>query len=250
MNKDAVQHERGPRNSLRQNMGIISHKNTKTLHPDLVLRQYQPFLHVLRDVNFESVYEVAAETLIKNIRWIKAHCFLPQLPISDQKFILENSWKDLFILSAANYLVQFNAISAYKTGINSEKSNEENAHILNEINIFNSILIQLAHAHIDEREYDYIRSYLLFSTVDNCNSKKQLQETSKIIQFRNETITAISTYMRLTKPIQLLRFSTIMTILEQFKKVSSETVEEFFFRPVIGPVNIVTVLNGVYDKEI
>lgn len=298
MNKDAVQHERGPRNStLRRQMAmfinkdVISPENVKTLQQELVLRSLpmqqalpsyildltsrnriildqptyptpimSPFQSIPQspsDATVESVCETAAQLLFMNIRWIKAQCLSVQLTIRDQLMLLENAWKDLFILGAAHYLLQFNfnpLLCAYKVIEDSKNSNEKNSLILNEANSFQSILFKLAHMNIDEREYNCLRSIILYNYAasdinkDDDSNSERLQESSKIAGLRNDSITELSAHVNLTKISEPMRFKNLMFLLEQFNEVSSYTIEELFFRRTIGEVTIVKVMVDMYSQ--
>lgn len=301
MNKDAVQHERGPRNStLRRQMAMFMNKDmignddVKTLQQDLVLRSlpmqsaippyildlssrnrglidlptytpplmspFQPLPQLSTDATVETICETAAQLLFMNIRWIKAECENTQLTIGDQLILLEHSWIDLFILGAAQYLIQFNfspLLCVYKIIDEGKSSNENHAIIVKESNIFQSILYKLAHMSIDSREYSCLRTIILYTMTerddngsDNGKStpKFGLRETSKIRSYKNDAITELATYINLSKSTQPLRFKNLMLIVEQFKEVSSYTIEELFFRRTIGDVPIVKVIVDMYSQ--
>lgn len=301
MNKDAVQHERGPRNStLRRQMAMFINKDVmasddvKTLQHELALRSLpirppipsyildlsarnrtlmdqsttytspitSPFqaLAMSSDATIESICETAAQLLFMNTRWIKTQCIASQLTIIDQLSLLEHSWCDLFILGAAQYLLQMNfnpLLCAYKIIDAGNHSDNQNATILNEANIFQSILFKLAHMSIDDREYNCLRSIILYDMAnrneamekDSKNtSNDRIKEPSKISSMQNDSITELVTYLNLTKPTQPLRYKNLMLLLEQFKNVSSYTIEELFFRRTIGEVSIVKLIVDMYSK--
>lgn len=302
MNKDAVQHERGPRNStLRRQMAlfinkdIISTDDVKTLQQELAFRSlpmqpaipsyildlssrnrsivdqptYTPSImstfHSIpssssTDVAVESMCETAAQLLFMNIRWIKAQCLNNQLTIGDQLILLEHSWTDLFILGAAQYLLQFNfnpLLCVYKIIDDNKNSTDKSSLIINEANIFHSILYKLAHMNIDIREYSCMRSIILYNIITDCDAnetnekkllKNRLEDASKITAYRNEAIAELAAHVNLTKPTQPLRFKNLMILLEQFKDVSSYTIEELFFRRSIGVATIVKVMSDMYSQ--
>lgn len=301
MNKDAVQHERGPRNStLRRQMAMFINKDmigsddVKTLQQDLVIRSLpmQPAIppyildlssrnrglidlptyttpiispfhtmpQLTTDATVESICETAAQLLFMNIRWIKTQCSSNQLTIGDQLILLEHSWIDLFILGAAQYLVQFNfspLLCVYKIIDEGKCSSDNHAQIVKESNAFQSILYKLAHMNIDGREYSYLRTIILYSIIERDDSNSEngknspklcLNDVKKISSFKNEAIAELAAYINLSKSTQPLRFKNFMLILEQFKEVSSYTIEELFFRRTIGDVPIVKVMVDMYSQ--
>lgn len=148
MNKDAVQHERGPRNStLRRQMamykdGMAGATEVNSFQQDLLFRSLpmrpsllppyvldlsrsQPFVeatptyappiasppHTITpppETALESVRETAAQLLFINLRWIRDHCKSQQLSMTDQLLLIEESWSELFIIAVAQNLIGFN----------------------------------------------------------------------------------------------------------------------------------------------
>lgn len=303
MNKDAVQHERGPRNStLRRQMalykdGVSSSTDVNSFQQDILFRSMPirppmmpPFvLDLARTPAFvdttsyvpqmaspphniappaeaalESISETAAQLLFMNIRWTKGHCEMHQLSMADQLLLLQESWSDFFILSAAQYLVRFNfnpLLCVYEV-INSNRTNQQqNIIIAAEVNYFQSILFKLAQLNVDEKEYDCLRSINLFkirqqsSSGSSCGSpcstsEKSPNDSNKIINLHDEAMQILSAYVNLTKPTQTQRYKNLLLILDQLKTVSTYTIEELFFRRTIGNnVSIGKVMTDIYNKD-
>lgn len=294
MNKDAVQHERGPRNStLRRQMAMfigkdmMSSDDVKKIQQDLVFRSlpiqpqipsyildlssrnrslvdpaayrtpvFPPFHPIpLSPTNpVETMCETAAQIIFLNIRWIKAECLVNPLSIGDQLILLEHSWTDLFILGAAQYALQSN----FSPLLFAYQNNDRSAHIHNEATQFQSILCKLADMNIDGREYNCMRLIALYNaaarldasdeSTDSESSKSRLEDTSKIITYRDEAIAELAAHVNVTKPIHPLRLKNLMLMLDQLKRVSSYTIEELFFRRTIGEVTIVKVMVDMYSR--
>lgn len=296
MNKDAVQHERGPRNStLRRQMALfigkdmMSSDDVKKIQQDLVFRSLpiQPTIpSYILDLSsrnrslvdqtayrtptvlspfhpmpmsptnaVETICETAAQLLFMNIRWIKAQCLVNPLSIGDQLILLEHSWSDLFILGAAQYLLQFN----FSPLLFAYPNNENSAMIHNEANQFQSLLCKLADMNIDSREYNCLRLIALYNAAarldasnddskDDDSTKSRFEDSTKIITYRDDAIADLAAHINVTKPIQPLRLKNLMLLLDQLKRVSSYTIEELFFRRTIGEVTIVKVMVDMYSQ--
>lgn len=308
MNKDAVQHERGPRNStLRRQMAMfsiggkdmINADEIKKIQQDLVFRglpmqhSLPPYILDLSSRNrtiidpiayrtpagvlpaafscpiplsptsaIETICETAAQLLFMNIRWIKAQCMLNPLHIRDQLILVEHSWTDLFILGAAQYLLQFNFSPLLLAG---HQSTEKSAIIHSEATKFQNILYKLADLNIDGREYSEMRSIALYNAAirievnasddddkDDASLSTtvaaRLEEPSKITAYRDDAIASLASHINITKPIQPLRLENLMLVLDQLKHVSSYTIEELFFRRTIGHATIVKVIGDMYSQ--
>lgn len=301
MNKDAVQHERGPRNStLRRQMAMFIGKDMmnaddmKKMQQDLVFRgipmqpAIPPYILDLSSRNrtlidpaayrtpvlpafnpvpmsptnaIETICETAAQLLFMNIRWIKAQCMVNPLHIRDQLILLEHSWTDLFILGAAQYLLQFNFSPLLLAG---HQNAEKSAIIHSEATQFQNILYKLADLNIDSREYSSMRSIAMYNAASRIevNSSDdddkddaslsttvaRLEEPSKITAYRDDAIANLASHINITKAIQPLRLENLMLMLDQLKHVSSYTIEELFFRRTIGDATIVKVIVDMYSQ--
>ena len=53
--------------------------------------------------NLENVYEAAARLLFMSVKWARNIPSFLQLPFRDQAILLEESWSELFVLSAAQW---------------------------------------------------------------------------------------------------------------------------------------------------
>lgn len=301
MNKDAVQHERGPRNStLRRQMAMFIGKDmmntdeVKKIQQDLVFRglpmhptipsyildlssrnrTFDPAAYrtpvfpafnpvPLSPTNaIETICETAAQLLFMNTRWIKAQCTINPLHIKDQIILLEHSWTDLFILAAAQYLLQFNFSPLLLT---LHQNTEKGAIIHSEATQFQNILCKLADMNIDCREYGCMRSIALYNAATRIDmiasddddkddaslstAVARLEEPAKITAYRDDAIANLAAHINISmKPIQSLRLENLMLMLDQLKHVSSYTIEELFFRRTIGGTTIVKLIGDMYSQ--
>lgn len=145
------------------------------------------------------------------------------------------------------------------------QNGEHSALVQSEANQFQSILVKLADMNIDSREYSCLRSIALYNAAaqidattntddDHSSSsskddltRARLEDTSKIITYRDEAIANLAAHINLTKPIQPLRLQNLMLMLDQLKRVSSYTIEELFFRQVKEVAGGVTIDKLIVD---
>lgn len=301
MNKDAVQHERGPRNStLRRHMALykdnvlgdvpnLSHEmlmNASLMpsavgmspvvldlslqrvpHPS-VYSQNSPFINLLPSrvlpptpplIGVEHIKETAAEHLFKSVNWIKNFEKFTKLPMSDQLILIEDSWKDLFIVAMAQHLYNVNfsqLLYAYET----ECSNQEYSTIVaKEILRFQEVVNQIVLLRVDLAEFDYLRTLLLFKSCNNENDspsikttteKNSLVDSERVRALYEEAKINLINYIQLTYPSQPLRYQTIMKVVSQTVHISSFTLEELFFRKTIGDITIVRLISDMYIRNV
>lgn len=294
MNKDAVQNERGPRNStLRRQMAMYKDSvlNSTPIRQEMVLHgmPYRPQLlpPMVLDLSIhrqppimplpymprlithpippppppliamEAVYETAAQIFLDNVRWIKERLTRkPEIPVSDQLIILEDSWKDFFIIGAAQVNFNFIQLLCFETINNVERPEKVNE----EVQKFQIILNKFASQNVDRTEFTYLREIILFAT-DNvdcydgirsnstggspCSTRdsKQLREIHKIKVLYDAAKNNLRNYTSTTPG----RFeSLIEKLLPLFANVTNYTIEELFFRRTIRDGTIMGTLLNVY----
>ncbi|TMW48263.1 hypothetical protein DOY81_006656, partial [Sarcophaga bullata] len=335
MNKDAVQHERGPRNStLRRHMAMykdvmmggpemsqIPHEllmNTTALtgfpalpipipgshhlHPSLT-SAFQPptvldlsvsrashhpgfftsnaaYMNALAAtrvlpptpplVAAEHIKETAAEHLFKNVNWVKNLRSFTELPMPDQLQLLEDSWKEFFILAMAQYLMPMNFTQLLFIYESENNNRDIIALVSREIHAFQEVLNQLCHLNIDTNEYEYIRAITLFrkpsssneelaspspsNSNDSLNSSistesRGLIEYNRVITLHNESRNALIAYIARTHAAQPMRYQTLISVLSLMCKVSAFSIEELFFRKTIGDITIVRLISDMYSQS-
>lgn len=300
MNKDAVQNERGPRNStLRRQMAMYKESMINTASPirhDMMLHgiPYRPQLlpPMVLDLSvhrqapiiphlpymprlithpippppppliaMEAVYEAAAQIFLDNVRWIKDRLTTrkPELPVNDQLIILEDSWKDFFIIGAAQVNFNFNQLICFET-LNNVERPEKVLSIHKEVQEFQIILNKFASQNVDRTEFTYLREIILFATdnVDcfdgirststggspcSTSDSKQLREISNIKVLYDAAKSNLKNYTSTTPG----RFESLVDkLLPLFAHVTNYTIEELFFRRTIRDGTIVGTLLNVY----
>ncbi|XP_073820030.1 nuclear receptor subfamily 2 group E member tailless [Musca autumnalis] len=340
MNKDAVQHERGPRNStLRRHMAMYKDAmmggsempqipaeilmNTAALtgfpglpmpippshhmHPSLAgafpappsvldlsvprvpqhpMHQAHPsffaptaaYMNALAATRVlpptpplmaaEHIKETAAEHLFKNINWIKNVHSFGELPLPDQLQLLEDSWKEFFILAMAQYLMPMNFTQLLFVYESENPNRDVTGLVTREVHAFQDVLNQLCHLNIDSHEYELIRALTLFrrpgsddlanSSLSTSNGSpnssisaesRGLIESAKIAALHDESRIALIGYIARMHPGQPMRFQSIMSVLAQMHKVSSFAIEELFFRKTIGDITIVRLIGDMYSQR-
>ncbi|XP_017487020.1 PREDICTED: protein tailless [Rhagoletis zephyria] len=218
----------------------------------------------------EHLKETAAEHLFKNVNWIKSVQAFQQLPMSDQLQLLEESWKEFFILAMAQHLLPINfqqLLFVYE----SENMNREVVNMVKgEVHVFQEVLTQMCRLNIDGNEFECLRAITLFrkpnSNEDVANNSfgtgasgspnssssgesRGLVEAYKVASLYEEARNTLQAYELRTHPTQPMRFQSLVGVLPLISKVSGFTIEELFFRKTIGDVNIVRLISDMYSQR-
>ena len=102
-----------------------------------------------------------------NVRWVKSVPAFTVLPSSDQIHLLEESWRELFVLAATQFDLPIEAdmlMTALGLTNPSFVSSERQKNILNEIKIFQETAGMFKQMNVDSTEYACLRAIILFKT--------------------------------------------------------------------------------------
>ncbi|KAJ8912779.1 hypothetical protein NQ315_002536 [Exocentrus adspersus] len=300
MNKDAVQHERGPRNSTlrRQQMshtrlfgessdrimvsppgsilnltlpkGTLSQtmENPFSIipppgllcNPLLAMQRLPvPLPSVLPPAapNPASICESAARLLFMNVQWVKGLPSFTLLPMPDQLLLLEESWRELFVLGYAQFL-PLTELRAFVHASGILKNEENNSVLLQNVQEFQDVLTSIRQFQLDMHEYASLRSIILFKTSfdkpsssssPNSTESKVLVDPLKVSRAQDDMQLMLNKYISSAHPGQPLRFGKLLLLLPTFRNVSGETIEELFFRKTIGHIPIVRIICDMYKTE-
>nr|AQN67833.1 hypothetical protein [Leptinotarsa decemlineata] len=296
MNKDAVQHERGPRNSTlrRQQMSnFFSDARERMMvsppcggaldlaipKPNLQRTSENPF--ALSHPGFwcngyislpklpipipsinpplvphpSFVCEAAARLLFMNVQWTKSMPSLTSLPFADQLVLLEESWKELFILGAAQFLpITYLAQLIPDSGALERSERPES--FMQNVQYFQELIISIRQFQADPHEYACLRAIVLFKTsfdkIGHSSSPSPthvLSDPARISAVQDESQLTLNKYISTTHPEEPLRFGKMMLMIPNLRTVPGETIEELFFRKTIGNIPIVKIISDMYKTQ-
>ncbi|KAJ3665502.1 hypothetical protein Zmor_000994 [Zophobas morio] len=295
MNKDAVQHERGPRNSTlrRQQMSNYYNESRVLVSPpanvlNLTMPKYEPNPSIIDPpvpllppagflcnnylplpqvpplslpsvftppmLNPSAIRESAAQLLFMNVQWVRTAPEFTSLPICDQLLLLEESWLDLFILGAAQFLpmIDFGILVQSCEIFQQELQNRE---FIREVNDFQDTLKKITQFQLDAQEYACLRAIVLFKTSfdkpsSSDNHDRTTVESAKIAVIQNDARMRLTKHVSTVYPKQPLRFGRILLLLSSsFRTVSARTIEELFFKKVIRDTPIVAIIANMYKNQ-
>ncbi|XP_024081651.1 nuclear receptor subfamily 2 group E member 1 isoform X2 [Cimex lectularius] len=246
MNRDAVQHERGPRNStLRRQMCLLVKEEAGPSTPSMDLSapnasppHFSPFYtpqigEVLS--NPEAICESAARLLFMNVRWAKNVPAFTGLNMKDQTTLLEESWRELFLLGWAQLLPLTDLAILVA---NSPR-------LLQEAATFQDTLAKLRSLGLDHHEFACLRAVILFKTALE-GEGKSLVDVASIAALQDQTQVTLNKYVSTAYPDQPYRFGKLLLLLPSLRLVSANTIEEMFFRRTIGPIPIERIICDMY----
>lgn len=137
---------------------------------------------------------------------------------SHQLTLLEEAWRDLFLLTAAEQqLIIDERTSAVKQS---------------DITSIRSLIHTCQQMDIDSNEYICLKSLVLFRTCRTSSTDRH--EFSSIAYLQDQAKILLNTYINKQYPSQPHRFSKFIQLLSNLRSISSITIEDLFFRQTIG----------------
>ncbi|XP_022122305.1 protein tailless [Pieris rapae] len=301
MNKDAVQHERGPRNStIRRQMALFFREpapdvglptppaldlvltkqqprtdvllpplpppapmrpipalslyhnpyssiyggiNSWSQHPPpVMLSMPSPPLLTLPTSSPEAISDAAAKIVFLNVNWIRYVPGFESLSITDKIILLEESWKELFVLGLAQLMQPVNLRSLLIQDLQ-----KIDTHLVDE---FQLILSDLYKINADNNEFSCLRAISLFNyshlatqTTRNFEDLGAISSLSSFYQL------SLQQYELRINPLDIGRVTKLTQILRDIKVLDSAIIEEIFLRPMIGNSSVEKLILDIYTRK-
>ncbi|XP_015116202.1 nuclear receptor subfamily 2 group E member 1 [Diachasma alloeum] len=304
MNKDAVQHERGPRNStLRRQMALYFKEpemmgsmvpppagaldlalpkppseprvsvapppthhhmphpiycNSMSVSKMPVSVGGMPTIPILPSISAESVCEQAARLLFLNVRWARDLASGTGLTMEDQLNLLEASWRELFLLAAAQMLPNLDPSFLLTPG-------PEGLSLAIEVTRFRETLAGFHSMNLDPHEYACLRAIVLFKAGLDCelvpssrssngsvspSVERRLRDPVTVARLRDGAQLALGERLSASfssgPSLGALRFGKLLLLLPTLRSVSAHAIEELFFRRTIGIIPIERIICDMY----
>lgn len=211
-------------------------------------------------VNPAAICESAARLLFMNVQWTKSIPSFTLLPLSDQLLLLEESWRELFVLGSAQFL-PLTELSCLVQACGILQRDENHTAFLQNVQEFQDILVSIRQFQLDHQEYACLRTILLFKTSfekagtggssssPSHGDVKVLTDLTKVASIQDETQLTLNKYISTAHPGQPLRFGKLLLLLPNLRNVFGETIEELFFRKTIGHIPIVRIISDMYKSQ-
>lgn len=144
----------------------------------------------------QSLYDSASKILFLAIRWAKSIPSFSQLPIQEQKKLLNNSWSELFVIAAAQW------------GLIIDDEVVENTLYLKQLQEFTKHFVQMK---VDHFEAACLKALVLFRN----DIVKESSSSQQILLLQNQTLCLI------IEKCGGLRLGHLMLLLPQIKLIGN-----------------------------
>lgn len=166
--------------------------------------------------------------------------------MSDQLLLVEESWREFFILSAAQYLppIDFPYLLNTNELINQNRE-KSNMTFLQEAESFKEVLDKLRQFQIDATEYTCLREIVLYKTniesdmantstssggspCSTSNDGRNILDVSTVRNLHEKAKTALAHHDSITYSNQPHRYRSLIQTLPILRTVSISTIQELF----------------------
>ncbi|KAK1171132.1 nuclear receptor subfamily 2 group E member 1-like [Acipenser oxyrinchus oxyrinchus] len=300
MNKDAVQHERGPRTSTirkqvelyfrghKEVRGAASHFPSSAMSQAFftAVTQIEPhnvelatvssiperqtivglaqptpkYPHevsaapmYLCEVATESVCESAARLLFMSIKWAKSVPAFSTLPLQDQLILLEEAWRELFVLGISQWAIPIDSNTLLAvSGMSTENTDSQRLNtIITEIQALQEVVGRFRQLRLDATEFACLKCIVTFKAVPTHSGSdlRTFRNASAIASLQDEAQLTLNSYIHTRYPTQPCRFGKLLLLLPALRSISPSTIEEVFFKKTIGNVPITRLLSDMYKSS-
>ncbi|XP_064489487.1 protein dissatisfaction-like [Ornithodoros turicata] len=201
-----------------------------------------------------SVQEVTARLLFMVVRWVKCLPTFQTLSKGDQVTLLEESWKDLFLLYMAQWSMAADVVASLPgvkgsppppplpTRLHAEP--DASPHQAAELHYIQDVMRRLRQLSPDETECSCLKAVVLFKseTIGLC-------DVHPVEMLQDQAQCVLGDYVRHKYSRQPTRFGRLLLLIPSLRAVTAATVEKLFFKETIGNIPIERILGDMYNME-
>ncbi|XP_055711747.1 protein dissatisfaction isoform X2 [Phlebotomus papatasi] len=197
----------------------------------------------IRLPSWEILQETTARLLFMAVRWVR--CLVPFQTLSkgDQQLLLQESWKELFLLNLAQWGVPFD-LGALLESPHVRDRLPQDATTLTEMKTMQEILCRFRQISPDPSEVGCMKAVILFSP-----ETPRLYDIQPVEMLQDQAQCILSDHVRLRYPRQPTRFGRLLLLLPSLRAIRASTIESLFFKDTIGAVPIARLLTDMYQME-
>ncbi|XP_034183312.1 nuclear receptor subfamily 2 group E member 1 [Osmia lignaria lignaria] len=191
-----------------------------------VSSEYVPNFSILPT---ENIYEFAAKLLFFAVRWARSiHSFL-QLPYRDQTILLEESWSELFVLTAAQWNFPVEETVLVPNDILPERKEV----LVDEVRRLRELLAKCTLLRVDHSEYACLKAIVLFK-----GESRGLCEPGRVTALQEQTVAVFCER-------DARRVGRLLLLLPPARALCRSTLQELLFKPTVGDVSVERLLGDM-----
>ncbi|XP_015600191.1 nuclear receptor subfamily 2 group F member 6 isoform X2 [Cephus cinctus] len=177
----------------------------------------------------ENVYESAAKLLFLAVKWARSIPSFLQLSYRDQSVLLEESWSELFVLTAA----QWNFPVEESTLVPIDATAERRQILSEEARRLRELLTKCVMMRVDHSEYACLKAIVLFK-----GESRGLCEAARVSALQEQTVAVLGER-------GAGRVGRLLLLLPPGRALCRATLQELLFKPIVGNVSVERLLGDM-----
>ncbi|XP_068239925.1 nuclear receptor subfamily 2 group E member 1-like [Palaemon carinicauda] len=193
--------------------------------------------------SWDVFQETTARLLFMMVRWIRSLAPFQTLSRSDQCVLVEESWKELFLVHLAQWYLPLDLSALLQSPAAHARLGSDERTAL-EVATIQDVLRRFRHLSPDNTECGCLKAIVLFKP-----EASGLVEVHPVEMLQDQAQCILSDYIRTRLPRQPTRFGRLLLLLPGLKTVRAATVEGLFFRDTVGDTPIHRLVLDMYTMD-
>eukprot|EP00095_Tigriopus_kingsejongensis_P006750 maker-scaffold1404_size42976-snap-gene-0.13 protein:Tk06750 transcript:maker-scaffold1404_size42976-snap-gene-0.13-mRNA-1 annotation:"orphan nuclear receptor" len=198
--------------------------------------------------SWDTLQETTARLLFMAVRWVKCLAPFQTLSSKDQLLLLQESWKDLFLLHLSQWAIPWDLghlLSSRQTQLmlSSDSTFMSDDHLVDmEIKTMQEMMCRFRQISPDGTECGCLKAIVLFKP-----ETTGLTDLHPVEMLQDQAQCILNDYVRNRYPRQPTRFGRLLLAIPLLRMIRTSTVENFFFRDTVGDTSMNRLLQDMYN---
>ncbi|KAL5011949.1 hypothetical protein ScPMuIL_010500 [Solemya velum] len=189
----------------------------------------------------QAVQEIAARILFMSVRWARNIPSFLQLHFRDQAILLEESWSELFMISAAQWALDVGPLMAREAECG---AGEGPSPMFSYLRTVQDTITKINNMRVDATEFACLKALVLFKP-----ETRGLRGATQIEALQDQSQLMLNDYTASQYSTSKTRFGKLLLLLPAMRAVSPRCIEEIFFRRTIGSIPIERLLCDMFKSS-
>ncbi|XP_001630385.3 photoreceptor-specific nuclear receptor isoform X2 [Nematostella vectensis] len=194
----------------------------------------------------DALFESAARLLFMSVKWARNIPSFVNLPFRDQVVLLEEGWRELFIMGAIQWNLPLEVAPLLAAaGMHVDNTPAEKiVATMADIRKLQEIGSRFRALQVCEAEFACLKAIVLFKP-----DLRDLRDPQQVECYQDQAQIMLGDYIKRQFAGQQVRFGKLLLMLPSLRLVRNKTIEELFFRQTIGSVAIESLLCDMFKSS-